>query len=74
MQNSAVVARFDIGLINLKAELDREQGDFFRYDAHPSRRGNRKIAARFCDILIRHELIPPQYGPQDSATAVRGKR
>lgn len=59
MQNSAVAARFDIGLINLKAELDREQGDFFRYDAHPSRRGNRKIAARFCDILIRHELIPP---------------
>jgi hypothetical protein len=70
MQDSAVAARFDIGLINLKAELDREQGDF----AHPSRRGNRKIAVRFCDILIRHELISPQYGPQDSATAVRGKR
>ena len=74
MQDSAVAARFDIGHINLKAELDREQGDFFRHDAHPSRRGNREIAARFCDILIRHKLIPPQYGPQDSATAVRGKR
>lgn len=65
---------YRLPFINLKAELDREQGDFFRHDAHPSRRGNRKIAARFCDILIRHELIPPQYGPQDSAAAVRVKR
>ena len=52
MQDSAVAARFDIGPINLKAELDREQGDFFGTMPTPAGGETEKWYVKACVRLL----------------------